>query len=98
MERFRSEDGTNCYSQLQLLAGRTLCSIDFRSRGKGGAAGDSGSSGRKAMPKSKSDLILWISNLAVNGALNYRWGKDYWEWKERDSGLLTQPVATAHDS
>jgi len=32
----------------------------------------------------------------VNGALNYRWGKDYWEWKERDSGLLTQPIATVH--
>ena len=51
---------------------------------------------RLGMPKSKGDLILWIANLAVSGALNYRWGKDYWEWKGRDSGLLTQPAVTAH--
>ena len=51
---------------------------------------------RLGMPKSRGDLILWIANLAVNGALNYRWGKDYWKWKGRDSGLLTQPIATVH--
>jgi len=68
MERFRSEDGTNCYSQLQLLAGRTLRSIDFRSRG-GGAVGDSGSSGRKPMggssPPFRTNLFLKPSDLFV---------------------------------
>jgi len=47
---------------------------------------------RLGMPKTRGDLVLWISNLAVNGALRYRWGKDYWAWKEVDSGILTQPL------
>jgi hypothetical protein len=50
---------------------------------------------RLGMPKSRGDLILWIANLAVNGALTYRWGKDYWKWKHPESGLLTQPLTTA---
>jgi hypothetical protein len=51
---------------------------------------------RLGMPKSRGDLILWIANLAVNGALTYRWGKEYWKWKGSESGLLTQPLATTH--
>ena len=47
---------------------------------------------RLGMPKSRGDLILWITNLAVNGALNYRWGRDYWNWKGEDSGMVTQPL------
>jgi len=50
---------------------------------------------RLGMPKSRGDLVLWIANLAVNGALTYRCRKDYWKWKDRESGLLTQPLATA---
>jgi radical SAM superfamily enzyme YgiQ (UPF0313 family) len=56
---------------------------------------------RLGMPKTRGDLALWISNLAVNGALRYRWGKDYWTWKEVDSGVLTQPLVPpvpAHNS
>ena len=44
------------------------------------------------MPKNRGDLILWIANLAVNGALNYRWGKEYWAWEGNGSGLATQPL------
>jgi radical SAM superfamily enzyme YgiQ (UPF0313 family) len=53
---------------------------------------------RLGMPKSRGDLILWICNLAVNGALNYRWGKDYWNWKKEDSGMMNQPltISTHH--
>ena len=51
---------------------------------------------RLGMPKSRGDLILWISNLAVNGALNCRWGRQYRRWNERDSGELTQPLAVPH--
>jgi radical SAM superfamily enzyme YgiQ (UPF0313 family) len=47
---------------------------------------------RLGMPKTQGDLVLWIANLAVNGALRYRWGKDYWTWKEAGSGVLTQPL------
>jgi len=50
---------------------------------------------RLGMPKTRGDLILWISNLAVSGALRYRWGKDYWTWKEADPGILTQPLPRA---
>jgi radical SAM superfamily enzyme YgiQ (UPF0313 family) len=50
---------------------------------------------RLGMPKTRGDVILWIANLAVNGALTYRWGKDYWRWQQPESGLLTQPLATA---
>lgn len=46
---------------------------------------------RLGMPKTRGDLILWIANLAVTGALNHRWGKDYWSWKGNGSGMLTQP-------
>jgi hypothetical protein len=46
---------------------------------------------RLGMPKTRGDLVLWISNLAVSGALRYRWGKDYWTWKEVGPGILTQP-------
>jgi radical SAM superfamily enzyme YgiQ (UPF0313 family) len=47
---------------------------------------------RLGMPKSRDDLVLWIANLAVNGALRYRWGHDYWAWKEADAGILTQSL------
>ncbi len=47
---------------------------------------------RLGMPKTRGDLVLWIANLAVNGALRHRWGKDYWTWKEVDPGILTQPL------
>ncbi len=46
---------------------------------------------RLGMPKSRGDLVLWISNLAVSGALKYRWGNDYWTWKDGDSGMIPQP-------
>ncbi|MEE9568895.1 MAG: radical SAM protein [Candidatus Binatia bacterium] len=46
---------------------------------------------RLGMPKTRGDLVLWISNLAVNGALNYRWGKDYWTWQGNGSGMVAQP-------
>jgi radical SAM superfamily enzyme YgiQ (UPF0313 family) len=49
---------------------------------------------RLGMPKSRGDLALWISNLAVNGALKYRWGKQYWQWADSDSGVRTQPLPT----
>ncbi len=44
---------------------------------------------RNGLPKNKSDLFVWISNLAVRGLLNQRWGNDYWAWKERDPGIVT---------
>ncbi len=50
---------------------------------------------RLGMPKTRGDLILWITNLAVNGALNYRWGKDYWTWKGEAPTVATTPVTTA---
>jgi radical SAM superfamily enzyme YgiQ (UPF0313 family) len=50
---------------------------------------------RLGMPKNRGDLILWIANLAVNGALTYRWGKEYWDWKGRDSGQVMQPLSVS---
>ena len=44
---------------------------------------------RNGLPKNKGDLFVWISNLAVRGLLNQRWGKDYWTWKEKDPGIVT---------
>jgi radical SAM superfamily enzyme YgiQ (UPF0313 family) len=44
---------------------------------------------RNGLPKNKGDLFVWISNLAVRGLLNQRWGKDYWAWKEKDPGIVT---------
>jgi hypothetical protein len=50
------------------------------------------------MPKTRSDLVLWIANLAVSGALNHRWGKDYWAWRGNGSGMVTQPPSLSpHD-
>ncbi|MBI4164569.1 MAG: B12-binding domain-containing radical SAM protein [Acidobacteria bacterium] len=48
---------------------------------------------RLGMPKTRGDLILWIANLAVTGALKYRWGKEYWTWngKDSDSVAPTEP-------
>jgi radical SAM superfamily enzyme YgiQ (UPF0313 family) len=46
---------------------------------------------RLGLPRTRGDLILWIANLAVAGALNYRWGKDYWTWKGNDSGEAGHP-------
>jgi radical SAM superfamily enzyme YgiQ (UPF0313 family) len=53
---------------------------------------------RLGMPKNRGDLILWIANLAVNGALKYRWGKDYWTWNGNGSGKVAQPppISTHH--
>ncbi len=51
---------------------------------------------RLGMPKSRGDLVLWIANLAINGALNYRWGHDYWKWKGNDPGLATHPLPVSH--
>lgn len=48
---------------------------------------------RLGMPKSRGDLILWIANPAVNGALTYRWGNNYWRWQGPESGLLAHPGA-----
>jgi radical SAM superfamily enzyme YgiQ (UPF0313 family) len=50
---------------------------------------------RLGMPKSRGDLILWIANLAVNGALTCRWGKGYWKWPGPESGLVAQPLPNA---
>jgi len=47
---------------------------------------------RLGMPKTQGDLVLWISNLAVTGALKRRWGNEYWNWKGEDSGVVPQPV------
>jgi len=47
---------------------------------------------RLGMPKTRGDLVLWIANLAVNGALNYRWGKDYWAWKGNGSDRVAQTL------
>ena len=44
---------------------------------------------RNGLPKNKGDLFVWISNLAVRGLLNQRWGNDYWAWKEKDPGIVT---------
>jgi radical SAM superfamily enzyme YgiQ (UPF0313 family) len=46
---------------------------------------------RLGMPRTRGELILWIANLAVTGALNHRWGKDYWAWKGADSGAAVDP-------
>lgn len=51
---------------------------------------------RLGMPKTRGDLILWIANLAVSGALNRRWGKDYWRWKGRDPGTVRDPLPNSH--
>jgi radical SAM superfamily enzyme YgiQ (UPF0313 family) len=48
---------------------------------------------RLGMPRSRGDLMLWIANLAVNGVLNYRWGRQYWTWKGSDSDESTQPLS-----
>jgi hypothetical protein len=50
---------------------------------------------RLGMPKSRGDLILWISNLAVSGALTCRWGSDYWSWKGEDSGEVNRPLTVS---
>ncbi len=42
---------------------------------------------RLGMPKTRGDLFVWITNLAFRGYLTYRWGKEYWSWKERESGV-----------
>ena len=47
---------------------------------------------RLGIPKSRGELILWVANLAVNGALKYRWGNEYWRWKGMDSGLISEPL------
>jgi radical SAM superfamily enzyme YgiQ (UPF0313 family) len=48
---------------------------------------------RLGMPRNRGDLILWISNLAVRGVLNYKWGNRYLRWTESDSGITpTRPV------
>jgi radical SAM superfamily enzyme YgiQ (UPF0313 family) len=53
---------------------------------------------RLGMPKTRGDIILWIANLAVTGALNYRWGKDYWTWNGGDSAspTLPRPISRRH--
>ena len=47
---------------------------------------------RLGMPRTRGDLILWIANLAVTGALNRRWGKEYWTWNGNGSGSSTKPL------
>jgi radical SAM superfamily enzyme YgiQ (UPF0313 family) len=47
---------------------------------------------RLGVPKTRGDLILWISNLAVTGALKYRWGDDYWKWNHADPGVRGEPL------
>ena len=47
---------------------------------------------RLGMPKNRGDVLLWISNLAVRGVLNSRWGSDYWTWKDKDSGVVATPL------
>ena len=44
---------------------------------------------RNGIPRNKGDLFVWIANLAVRGLLNQRWGNDYWNWKEKDPGFVT---------
>jgi radical SAM superfamily enzyme YgiQ (UPF0313 family) len=48
---------------------------------------------RLGMPKNRGDLVLWMVNLAVTGALKYRWGKEYWTWngEDPDSVVPTGP-------
>jgi radical SAM superfamily enzyme YgiQ (UPF0313 family) len=46
---------------------------------------------RLGMPKTRGDLVLWISNLAVTGALKHRWGNDYWAWKGNGTGKVSSP-------
>ncbi len=47
---------------------------------------------RLGMPRTRGDLILWIANLAVTGALNHRWGKEYWTWKGTGTGKVSSPL------
>jgi radical SAM superfamily enzyme YgiQ (UPF0313 family) len=47
---------------------------------------------RLGLPKTRGDLILWIANLAVKGALVYRWGKEYRTWEGKGSGLVADPL------
>jgi hypothetical protein len=50
---------------------------------------------RLGLPKTRGDLILWIANLAVKGALVYRWGREYRTWKGEGSGLVADPLPVA---
>jgi radical SAM superfamily enzyme YgiQ (UPF0313 family) len=43
---------------------------------------------RLGMPKTRGDLFVWIINLACRGFLTHRWGRGYWKWKEKESGML----------
>lgn len=52
---------------------------------------------RLGVPKSRADVVLWICNLAVNGAIKYRWGRDYWSWKEKESGVRDVPLPLGVD-
>ena len=52
---------------------------------------------RLGFPKTRADLVLWICNLAVSGALKYRWGNDYWTWKEETSGIREVPLPLGQD-
>jgi radical SAM superfamily enzyme YgiQ (UPF0313 family) len=49
---------------------------------------------RLGLPKTRGDLILWIANLAVKGALVYRWGSDYRAWEGKGSGLVADALPT----
>lgn len=50
---------------------------------------------RLGMPKSRGDLILWITNLAVRGALNLKWGDRFRRWTATESGIRSVPVQTS---
>jgi radical SAM superfamily enzyme YgiQ (UPF0313 family) len=47
---------------------------------------------RLGMPKTRGDVVLWIANLAVNGALTARWGTNYRKWKGQGSGVLAESL------
>jgi len=53
---------------------------------------------RLGMPRTRGDLLVWITNLAVRGYLTHRWGTEYWRWKGEEPGMLhaSRPVSMHH--
>lgn len=52
---------------------------------------------RLGFPKNRSDLILWVSNLAVRGVLNYKWGEQYLRWTDPDPGFAKKAFRPSYE-
>ncbi len=55
---------------------------------------------RLGMPRTRGDLLVWIINLAFRGFLTNRWGTEYWNWNEKESGMVevVPPHSMSHPS